>query len=177
MTDLILDGLRLLCGAHPTREDGVCAMEGMRRRFERKVVRNGECWAWAGAKTPEGYGTIRNERGKTEKAHRVAWRLHVGEIPKGGGHHGMCVLHRCDNPWCVNPAHLFLGSNRDNAIDRQSKGRTKSLELGPKKNAARPTCPHGHPVNDANTGRRRTGSRYCRVCQAARSRANRKAAA
>lgn len=174
---LILEDLTLASGGHYDRADGVCAMDGLRRRFERKVRQSAECWTWTGTKSYQGYGSLRNESGQMEKAHRVAWRIYVGEIPLGSGPHGTCVLHRCDNPSCVNPKHLFLGSNRENAIDRQRKGRTKSLDLGPKKNAARPTCPRGHLVNDCNTGRRLNGSRYCRVCQAARARASRRSAA
>jgi len=56
--------------------------------------------------------------GKQERVHRVIWRECFGEIPPG-----LCVLHRCDNPACVNPYHLFLGTNYDNIMDRNSKGR------------------------------------------------------
>jgi hypothetical protein len=53
----------------------------------------------------------------------MAWQLTYGPIPAGEGHHGTCVLHHCDNPPCVNPAHLFLGTNRDNMLDASRKGR------------------------------------------------------
>lgn len=66
-----------------------------------------------------GYGKVwRAECGKKIFAHRVAWELVKGEIPQD-----QCVLHRCDNPQCVNPDHLFLGSHKDNAADRDAKGR------------------------------------------------------
>ena len=83
---------------------------------------NSGCWIWLGARNSEGYGTLIYE-GRPERAHRLAWILVCGAIPAAPGHHGMCVLHRCDTPWCVNPAHLFLGTNRDNVLDRERKGR------------------------------------------------------
>jgi hypothetical protein len=75
------------------------------------------CWIWTGSRHKFGYGYIRHE-GRTLLAHRVSWQLSKGEIPSG-----LCVLHRCDNPPCVNPAHLFTGDHADNAADKVSKGR------------------------------------------------------
>jgi hypothetical protein len=76
------------------------------------------CWLWEGGVNEHGYGIIGVTAYKTDKAHRVSWRLHKGEIPAGAN-----VLHRCDLPGCVNPEHLFLGSLKDNAIDCAQKGR------------------------------------------------------
>lgn len=77
------------------------------------------CWAWLGSSLKSsGHGQWRSAAGKPELAHRAAWRLLKGPIPDG-----MCVLHRCDNPFCVNPAHLFIGTQSDNALDMWNKGR------------------------------------------------------
>lgn len=90
-------------------------------RFWSKVdVRSeDECWKWTAATSPSGYGEFWfPQRGKHTRAHQVSWILKYGDIPEGLG-----VLHKCDNPSCVNPKHLFLGTNLDNNKDRDAKGR------------------------------------------------------
>jgi hypothetical protein len=88
------------------------------RRFWAKVKVAGasDCWLWVGAGDGR-YGTARLG-GKHVKAHRVAWTLTNGEIPRD-----MIICHRCDVPACVNPAHLFLGTHQDNTDDKMRKGR------------------------------------------------------
>ena len=90
-----------------------------RERFWSKVdIRNpNECWEWKAGRFIDGYGQFSKDN-KSLHAHRVAWELTYGPIPKG-----MCVLHRCDNPCCCNPAHLWLGTIADNNADRDRKGR------------------------------------------------------
>lgn len=90
-------------------------------RLWAKVAKpNGEdgCWPWTGTILNTGYGRIMSE-GRPRSTHRVAWELANGPIPEG-----LWVLHRCDNPPCCNPAHLFLGTCTDNNRDAAAKGRT-----------------------------------------------------
>lgn len=88
--------------------------------FWAKVDKSGDCWTWNGRTDGKGYGRIGYRRQPNVGAHRVSWAMtHGGDIP------AMWVLHRCDNPPCVNPAHLFLGDATDNNRDRHSKGRTR----------------------------------------------------
>ena len=79
----------------------------------------GECWTWTGSIAPDGYGRFRSaHRGPMVGAHRAAWEFASGPIPEGAW-----VLHRCDNPPCCNPAHLFLGDVQANHDDMHAKGR------------------------------------------------------
>lgn len=90
----------------------------MHERFFQKVDKtNGGCWVWRGAVNNKGYG-IFNYCGVTKLAHRVSWEFAKGRIPIC-----MNVLHKCDTPRCVNPEHLFLGTQKDNMQDCSSKNR------------------------------------------------------
>ena len=97
-------------------------------RFWKKVDKTpghgpeGDCWLWTGARNPCGYGNLKLD-GRNALAHRVSWEMRYGPIPSGPGHHGTCVLHRCDVPACVNPEHLRLGSQAENVADKYQKGR------------------------------------------------------
>jgi len=92
-------------------------------RFWRYVEKTSSCWIWKGAKQPFGYGVILFRK-KYVGAHRVSWILNEGEIPEG-----LSVLHHCDTPACVNPRHLFLGTQKDNIRDGIAKGRIRLLNL------------------------------------------------
>ena len=95
-------------------------------KFLKHVKKTSKCWEWIGAKVPtkhklnkfkSNYGHLRHNY-KYIYAHRVSWMIHNGPIPNG-----KCILHKCDNPICVNPSHLRLGTRSDNAQDRERKNR------------------------------------------------------
>jgi hypothetical protein len=101
------------------------------RNFWAKVDKNGPtmpnldspCWIWTAYKTNHGYGMFSCCNGKMITSHRVVWVITNGPIINDHSYHGTCVCHKCDNPSCVNPQHLFLGTQGDNARDRENKDR------------------------------------------------------
>lgn len=80
------------------------------------------CWTWTGATNADGYGWLWWE-GRNHLAHRISWELTYGEIPEN-----LCVLHHCDNPPCVHPHHLWLGTRQENNQDKTRKGRAQRLK-------------------------------------------------
>lgn len=88
------------------------------KRFWSRVLKTDACWLWTGPTYGIGYGQFSLTRTKNVGAHRYSWELANGPIPAG-----MLVLHRCDVPACVNPDHLFLGTEQDNSNDMRDKGR------------------------------------------------------
>jgi hypothetical protein len=101
--------------------------KSIEERFWAKVIKTESCWLWQGGKNRGSYGHFNITRGTSKYvlAHRYSYELHYEPIPTG-----MWVCHHCDNPSCVNPAHLFLGTPRDNSQDSIQKHRGKR---GPRK--------------------------------------------
>lgn len=105
-----------------TQSCGCRGLSSRRLRYVSKDPRTG-CWNWTGSFQSGGYGEI-SVRGRKLRAHRYFWEDANGPIPAG-----LIVCHRCDNPKCVNPEHLFLGTHRDNCEDKVSKGRASAGKL------------------------------------------------
>lgn len=133
-------------------------MKSVEGRFHSRIQKNANgCWIWVGALVGgprHFYGGIRIG-GKTVRANRLSYEMHVGPIPAG-----MFVCHKCDVSKCVNPEHLFVGTHSENMIDSVVKKRHR--------NSKRTHCPLGHPLDDANLLiiKRSNGScdRKCRTC-------------
>jgi len=93
-------------------------MQNIVQRFNSKWTHVTDCWLWQAAKNSDGYGSFRRDNATTCSAHRMSWEIHRGPVPEG-----MQVLHHCDTPACVNPSHLYLGTQLDNIQDRVTRGR------------------------------------------------------
>lgn len=133
-----------------------CTMND-RERFLQKTRLKGACWEWTGSRNRQGYGWFwdRNRR-VMRLAHRVAYELFVGPVKAGvpnAGPIGECVCHRCDRPWCVNPEHLFIGSQAANIADMRAKGRSPK-NSGQKNPRSKLTARDVAAIRRAITGRR-----------------------
>lgn len=113
------------------------------------------CWLWDGALCPTGYAKLHvsGTRRNYVRGHRFAYQKFVGPIPSGMG-----VCHTCDVPSCVNPVHLFVGTQSDNMTDCSRKGRINRTRL------PRTHCREGHPYAGDNLRVYASGRRVCRIC-------------
>lgn len=143
-------------------------------RFFEKVNKTETCWTWTGPTNGKGYGLIEIE-GKKILTHRWSYEHHKGQIPDG-----LLVCHECDNPPCVNPSHLWVGTQKDNVRDAIDKGRfnANGWDIGTLRRDST-HCAMGHEFTFENTGYQAKG-RYCKTCanrkkQEARARIREKA--
>jgi hypothetical protein len=144
---------RGLCNTHYERQRLGRSLDGelqkqhhgldRKTRFERWIEKDASgCWIWTASYNPSGYGQFNLDGKKPMLAHRAAWIIYRGAIPacesSGYGTHHIC--HKCDNPKCVNPDHLFLGTNQENMDDKMQKGRhVYGVSLGEKHGNAKLT--------------------------------------
>ena len=136
-------------------------------RFWSRVDQSGgpdACWTWTAGGDQSGYGLVSVD-GRNQRTHRVSWVLHHGAIPLG-----LLVLHYCDNPPCVNPAHLHLGDTAQNMREMSERRRGAGM--------AATHCSNGHEYTEATTRRQgpRGTQRVCRVCERERMRDQRRKA-
>jgi hypothetical protein len=127
--------------------------------WQRVLKSESGCWLWTGAVDTRRYGSLK-WNGKQARAHRIAYMLASGNIPQGDGHHGVVVMHSCDNRLCCNPAHLKLGSQADNMIDMKAKGRRKGIGSGQANGRAKLTIEQVVAIRSDVRGKRTIAPEY-----------------
>lgn len=130
------------------------AVVPLKHRFFEKVKIGPGCWEWIGAMPKNGYGYINIGPGRNTGAHRASYMIARGldQLPDSK----LLVCHHCDNRRCVNPAHLFLGTHKDNSMDMVSKNRSFQ--------GSKTHCKRGHEFTPENTWRHRNGKGHARIC-------------
>ncbi len=126
-------------------------------KFINLIIINSGCWGWLGSVDKDGYPifSFSKYNNRTKRAQRLIYEICHGKFDSN-----LCVYHRCDNPICLNPEHLFLGTLDDNNKDCSKKGRTKN------QNSNVTHCRNGHEFTNENTyiRKRKTGGRICKIC-------------
>ena len=132
----------------PLYIDGITTRDRFKSLY--KVNNKTGCWDWMGRLDPKGYGSF-SIGYSNMRAHRASYMMFIGEIGR------KIICHKCDNPSCVNPDHLFKGTQSDNCIDSRNKKRGR--------NSRKTHCKRGHEFNRANTYYDKKGHRSCRACR------------
>lgn len=133
------------------------------RKFLDRTTKSPNCWIWTGGLSKSGYGQLHAPALGERRAHRVSFILHRGAIPDG-----LLVLHKCDNPRCVNPAHLFLGTPLDNIRDMIAKGRDDKVK-GMRHPAAKLTDGDVKSMRRLYASGRKTQGQLCKMYDISRS--------
>jgi hypothetical protein len=125
---------------------GVSYSPSVIERFWKRANKSDGCWVWTGTKS-KGYGVLKLPSGSNVRAHRLSYELNCGPIPEG-----LVVCHKCDNPPCVNPDHLFVGTNADNIQDMWAKnrGRRAAPKVPKPRKPLKTHCKNGHPFAGEN---------------------------
>jgi hypothetical protein len=144
---------------HGSPDDRLHVRAPVEVRFWRFVDKGSRapCWEWTGARQTTGYGVTSLTGGRASGrigAHRLSYQMHCGEIPEG-----MVIMHSCDNPWCVNPDHLSVGTHAENTADMHTKGRA-NRPIGSQSSVAKLTEEAVREIRASSLSQRKLAEKY-----------------